>query len=231
MKKLLIITPAYQEEENIESVINEVKKIRIKNVEIKHLIVNDGSTDKTAELAKKNKVKVIEHLSNKGYGRSIQTGYIFAAKNGYDFVLQIDADGQHIIDYAKEVLNPVLNNDADISIGTRMAKNPGYNIKFIRKSGIIFYSKLISLLIGQKISDCTSGFRAMNKKVFYNFAKKFPKKLCAIESLLWLGLRNFRIEEVSVSMNARNNGESYLRSITLLTYPIKMIFAILRAFR
>ena len=231
MARCLIITPAYQEEENILTVIKNVKGLKCPGIQFEHLIINDGSRDKTGEIAVKEGIKVINHLKNKGYAGAIQTGYKYAVKNKFDYVLQIDADGQHIIEFATKILEPLLNDHIDLCYGSRFLKNSGYKVSFIRKSGILFYSKFISIIINQKITDCTSGYRAMNKKVFFHFAKKFPKKLCAVESLLWLGIRKFQIKEIPVLMNNRINGTSYLRSLTLLTYPLKMVFAIIRAFR
>ncbi len=95
--------------------------------------------------------------------------------------------------------------------------------------GVKFYAKVISLLIGQNITDSTSGYRAMNRKLFSEFAKYYPRTLCAVETEIWLGRRGFTVKEVPVEMRERATGETYLDMWTMLTYPFKMVYGILRA--
>lgn len=228
--RLLIITPAYHEEENIGAVIDEVKKISIPRVDITHLIIDDGSTDKTAEIARRAGVRVVSHPINLGVGTALQTGFKYAVRKGYDYALQIDADRQHKVEYAERVVKPVLQGECDICIGSRLLREEkGYKIPFTRRIGIKFYAKIISVLIGSKITDSTSGYRAMNKKVFSEFARRFPSTLWAVESEIWLGRRGYEIKEVPVKMREREKGKTHLDFWTMFYYPFKMIYAVLQA--
>lgn len=206
-----------------------MEKVDIPRVEKVHLIIDDGSTDRTAEIAKEAGAKVISHPINLGYGATVQTGFKYAVRQGSDYTLQIDADGQHNPKDAKKVLEPVINGEADFSVGSRMKGAPGYEIPFVKKLGIKFYAAVISFLAGQTVTDSTSGYRAMDRDLFSEFAKFYPHKLCAVETEIWLGRRGYTIKEVPVEMRKREEGETYLDFWTLFVYPFKMIYAILRA--
>ncbi|MHA1327002.1 MAG: glycosyltransferase family 2 protein [Promethearchaeota archaeon] len=231
VKNLLIITPAYQEEKNIKKVIDKIKKIKIPGINITHLIVDDGSTDNTAIIAKNAKVKIIRHFKNMGIGRALKTGLIYAIKNDYDYVIQIDADGQHNPSDIKQIIKPLIKKEADLVIGSRMIKNPGYKIPFVRLIGIKFFAKVISILTKQKIYDSTSGYRAMNKKLFSELVKNHPEKLWAIETLIWICKKGYKVKEIPIEMNERVVGKSHLNFWRVFFYPLKIIFAILRALK
>ena len=171
-KNILLIIPAYNEEENILNTYNSIENYNKKNKTNYHVIViNDGSKDKTSKICL---------IHNLGIGGAVQTGYKYAQKNNYDIAIQFDGDGQHDIRYVKEIIEPVIKNEADMVIGSRFVKNiDTFKSTRSRRVGIVIISFFIKLITGKKIYDTTSGFRAVdkdiiklfsidNKKIFFN---------------------------------------------------------------
>ncbi len=168
-KKILIIIPAYNESGNIERTIQEIKSLSTVLLDI--VVVDDGSTDKTAMEAKRVNVAVISLPFNLGIGGAVQTGFLYADKQGYDVAVQVDGDGQHDVRYLDKLLDPVLRGQVDIAIGSRFIKPfLGYRSSFVRRIGIHFFAYLISFLTRYQVTDPTSGFRAYNKKAIKIFA-------------------------------------------------------------
>lgn len=159
--KVLIIVPSYREEANIVRVLQGLEKY-VPDINV--LMIIDGSKDLTEEIVSFNGYDSLVHPFNMGYGVTIQTGYKYAAKNGYDVVVQIDGDGQHDPKYIKPMLEALQSSDADVIIGSRFLKGGSYDVPVARKIGIRFFSKIASMITRQKISDSTSGFQALNRK-------------------------------------------------------------------
>ncbi|MDY6789079.1 MAG: glycosyltransferase family 2 protein [Candidatus Nanohaloarchaea archaeon] len=227
MKKILYIVPCYNEAGGLKQLLDKIRDHKNKNSDI--LVVDDASSDNTSDIAEKEGVKSVRHAINMGGGAAVRTGFKYAVRHGYDYTLQIDGDGQHDPKYAEKVLDPVINGEADMCIGSRFIEDPGYKVPFIRKLGIITYSKIVTWLSGQNITDCTSGYRAIHRGLFKKFADNYPDTFCTIESAIWAGRRGYIIEEVPVEMSEREEGQSYLTPIRMAKYPFQMIYAILRA--
>lgn len=208
MKKpqILIIIPAYNEASNIGSVLKEIKH---DTPDVDVLVINDCSTDNTAEIVEKAGVKCITNLFNMRYAWAIQTGLKYARDNDYEYVILMDADGQHIANEAFKLYQTAIKTNSDIVIGSRYLKDLGYPCPFFRKIGTKFFSTLIKLFTKQKIADPLSGFQCLNKPVINYYAKcgnypEFPDANLIIEMLL----KGYKITEVPVKMRTRKNGTS-----------------------
>ena len=162
--KVLLIIPAYNEQENIEKT---VKKIEKSNQEIEYIVINDGSTDNTEEILKEKNINHIKLVNNLGIGGAVQTGYKYAFENNFDIAIQFDGDGQHDVNYISKVCEPLINGQADMCIGTRyLDKNESkFQSTFMRRLGSNIISIVIKIFTGKKITDPTSGFRAVNRVV------------------------------------------------------------------
>lgn len=204
--KVLIVIPAYNEAENIEGVLKEIKK-DISFADI--LVINDCSTDNTKEIVEKNGVKCITNIFNMRYAMAVQTGIKYAYQHNYDYVIQMDADGQHIPSEAKKLYDEIKKSNVDIVIGSRYLVDTGYPCPLFRKIGTKMFSILIKIFCKKKIADPLSGFQCLNKDVIKRYSKignypEFPDANLVIEMLM-LG---YSIKEVPVKMRLRENGES-----------------------
>lgn len=221
--RILVIIPAYNEENNIQHTIKEIKE-KASYVDI--LVVNDGSTDRTNEIAINNGVKVANLPFNMGIGAAVQTGFKIASEEGYDIAIQIDADGQHNPSYIPKLCEPILRGDADIVIGSRYKEKSEYRTSRVRLSGIKFFSWLTSLIIKQKITDTTSGLRALNNDAYSLFSEEYPTDFPDAEAIILLGYSGFRISEIPIKMRNRSGGISFFGVPKLLYYPFKNLLAI-----
>lgn len=225
MSRVLVVIPAYNEEMNIEKVLKELKK---DFTEADILVINDCSKDKTKDIVEKNGEMCVTLPFNMGYSRAVQTGIKYANYSGYDYVIQFDADGQHIAKEAKKLLNKIEETGADIVIGSRYLEKDNYKQRFFRKIGTVIFSKLIKLFCKKEIADPLSGFQCLNKKTIERFSKlgmypEYPDANLLIE-LLYAG---FSIEEVSVKMRLRELGESMHGGIIKpIKYMIQICYTI-----
>lgn len=224
--KILAIVPTFNEEENIENVI---ESIRDSNPLIDILVVNDGSNDRTAEIARsKEFARVVNLPCNLGIGGAVQTGFKFAERWGYDIAFQFDGDGQHMASEIEAILEPLRDNRADVIIGSRFrGNNSGYRPTFARRMGIKLFEFANLLLIGQRITDNTSGFRAYNRKAIHFLARNYPMDYPEPEAVLILGKNGFRLEEVSVRMREREGGRSSISGVWSFYYMTKVLLALI----
>jgi glycosyltransferase involved in cell wall biosynthesis len=221
--KILIIIPALNEELNIGGVIDDLKAYV---PEANLLVVNDGSTDSTAEIAYSYRATVINLPFNLGIGAAMQAGFKYAERNGYDIAVQFDGDGQHRADQLQDILNPIIDGNADITIGSRFINKGLYDAELPRLVGIRILSRIISIFIGQKITDPTSGFRAVNRKVIEFYSRYYPDDYPEPEALVLLHRAGFRIHEVPTLMRKRLMGNSSITIVKAIYYMIKVILAI-----
>jgi len=225
--ELLYIVPAYNEEKTIVDVLDPIKANKSGNSDI--IVVDDGSIDDTRKKAEENGVRVISHPINLGGGAAYRTGYKYAVRNGYDYTLTIDADGQHDPAFADDVLEPVMNGDADLCIGSRFRGEAGYDPNIVRYIGNRFFAKTTSLLSHQQITDATSGYRATSRRLFTKYADNYPDSIYAIEATIWAARHGYDVTEVPVTMSRREEGQSYLTPSRLIKYPFQMMYALCRA--
>ena len=220
MLKLLIVIPAYNEEGNIVQVINNLRRCCPQH---DYVVVNDGSRDRTAALCRAHGFRLIDLPVNLGLAGAFQTGVRYAAENGYDRVLQFDADGQHLPQYIDPMLQ-LLEQGADIVIGSRFVqvKKP----KNLRMLGSYLISWAIRLTTGQKICDPTSGMRMFNRRMVDEFAMNLnyaPEP----DTISYLIKNGAVVQELQVKMEERTAGSSYLNFARSMQYMLKMGFSIL----
>ena len=192
--KIAIGIPAYNEEKNLPSLIIQLKK---KFNEI--IVCDDGSTDQTKEIAEKIGAVVVSHSKNLGYGSAIKSIFLKAKEINADILVTFDADGQHRIEDIETVLRPILNNEADIVIGSRFLGNP-QNIPKYRKFGIKAITGLTNISTGTKISDAQSGFRGYNKQVLSEIIPSDSGMGISTEILIKSSKKQFKISEVPITI-------------------------------
>ncbi|MEJ2746232.1 MAG: glycosyltransferase family 2 protein [bacterium] len=220
---VLIIIPAYNEEEAIGNVLDRImSKTPYRDI----LVVNDGSLDQTSREANKRGVGMIDLPFNLGIGAAVQAGYMYARDHKYDYVVRVDADGQHDVSQIAELLAPVLAGRADLTIGSRLRGPSGYASTLPRRLGIRILSALVSRIVGRTIEDTTSGFRANNSRVTAAFADHYPDDYPEVESIIWAHKMGFGIEEVGVRMDQRMGGESSITAVRSVYYMAKVILAV-----
>lgn len=236
MNRVLLIVPAYNEEDNILRVGSLLEEYRENLNEqspysLDYIIINDGSSDKTEKICQEKGFPVISLAHNLGIGGAVQTGYMYAHKMGYDVAVQFDGDGQHDIYSLDNILRPVLNDEADFAIGSRFVSGSQDNFQstFMRRVGIRFLSGMIYLFSGIKIKDCTSGYRAANKKIIALFASDYPVDYPEPESIVNLSKKNLRCVEVPVRMYEREGGKTSIRAFKSIYYMVKVALAIIIA--
>ena len=224
--KVLIIIPAYNEEANIKNVIYALKQ---QDAGYTCLVINDGSKDNTQQEAESTGLATVIQLpSNLGIGGAVQTGFKYALYNDFDYAIQFDGDGQHLPSEIPKILNPLQNKECDACIGSRFViKTSGFQSTFMRRIGIRFFEHLNNLLIKQKVTDSTSGFRAYNKEAIAFLASHYPTDYPEPETIILLGKNKFTIKEVSVEMQERQGGFSSISGLKSAHYMIKVSLAIL----
>jgi glycosyltransferase involved in cell wall biosynthesis len=227
MKKnnMIIIVPSYGEEKNITHVINGLKK-HVPDADI--LIIDDGSKDRTRVIAYYYGINTIQHPFNMGYGVTIQTGYKYAVRNDYDILIQFDGDGQHDPVYIKPMIKALNETEADIVIGSRFLKGGGYDAPFLRKLGIKFFSRIASIVTGQKFTDSTSGLQALSKRAFTFYADmaNFPYDYPDADTIITLHYAGFKITEIPVRMHDRMEGHSMTSGLKSFIYVTQMLISI-----
>lgn len=222
--KNLIIIPVYNEENNIQDVINDIEK-NVKDFD--YVIINDCSTDNTKHICEKNKYNVINSIVNLGIGGAVQTGFLYAEKNNYDFAIQFDGDGQHDAKYLNNMLKYIIESNSDMVIGSRFINKNGFQSSFSRRIGIKYFSWLIKLLTKKEITDPTSGFRMVNKKLISMFCKYYPQDYPEPESVVSVLRKKYTIKEIPVEMHSRKSGKSSINILQSFYYMIKVTLAII----
>ena len=222
--KVVVLIPAFNESARIAGVITGVRAVC---PEFDILVINDGSKDDTADAARAAGATVVSHPFNLGYGVAIQTGYKYALRHGYDFLVQIDGDGQHDPAYIPQMLAPVLAGETDFALGSRFLGVESYEPSLARRLGMSFFRMLISRLVGQRITDTTSGYQAFNRQVIGYFTSEvFPCDYPDADMLLTLHRAGFRITEVPVRMHANASGKSMHSGLKPFYYIFKMVLSI-----
>lgn len=228
--KVLIIIPAYNEEANILNTYNTIVKYNKKHkTNYNVIVINDGSTDNTSKICHENNIPVIDLIRNLGIGGAVQTGYKYALENNYDIAVQYDGDGQHDVNCVKDIINPIINNEASMVIGSRFIKKESseFQSSMARRIGIKLISFVIKFKTGKKIYDTTSGFRAVNRDVMRIFNNNYPTEYPEPISTVSIINNSLEVLEVPVSMKERVGGESSIKSWKKAYYMINVFMSIL----
>ena len=225
MKKLVII-PAYNESGNIVKTVTDV----ICNApSFDYVVINDCSKDDTLAICKEHNFEVVDLPCNMGIGGGVQTGYLYALYNGYDIAVQFDGDGQHNAAYLEDMAKKLEADNLDMLIGSRYIQKKGFQSSGARRIGIKYFTGLIKLITGQKITDPTSGMRMINRDIIELFAHDYPKDYPEPESVVTILKKGKKVEEIAVEMNAREEGISSISMHNAVYYMIKVSLAILIA--
>ncbi|MCL6549303.1 MAG: glycosyltransferase family 2 protein [Alicyclobacillus sp.] len=223
--RILIIVPAYNEEAAVGGVIRSIFRHR---PDADVLVVNDGSRDRTAEVAAEAGARVITLPVNLGIGGAMQTGYRYAAQYGYDIAVQLDADGQHDPSDLGRVLAPLLSGaEVDMVVGSRYVERTSYRSTAFRRAGMIILAAVVRIILGYPVKDTTSGYRAVNRRVIELFAHWYPTDYPEPEAIVYLHRNGYRILEVPVSMREREAGRSSITPFRSAYYMIKVLLSML----
>ena len=223
MKKLIII-PAYNESANIEKTVRDIEE-NAKGFD--YVIINDCSTDNTREICEAKGFNIVNLPINLGIGGAVQTGYQYAVRYGYELAVQVDGDGQHDPQFLKQMADYMENHDVDMVIGSRFIEKEGFQSSFMRRVGITYFTGLIKLCTGKKITDPTSGLRMAGRRVIRMFADSYPKDYPEPESVVSVLRKGYRVDEIPVVMRAGQGGESSITMKKSVYYMIKVTLAIL----
>jgi glycosyltransferase involved in cell wall biosynthesis len=215
--------PAFNEAGSIETVIRE---IRSADTELEIVVIDDGSTDRTALLARQAGARVVQLPYNLGIGGAMQTGYQYARDHGFDLAVQIDGDGQHDPSEVPALIGPILDGDADMVVGSRFTDDPRYRGTFPRRIGIRVFAGLVSLIVRRRLTDTTSGFRAVNRHGIRLFALDYPHDYPEVEAIVLLFRHRLRMVEVPVRMRHRETGQSSITALRSIYYMAKVTLAL-----
>jgi glycosyltransferase involved in cell wall biosynthesis len=221
----LAIVPAYNEAATVGEVVRSVNR-HAPNFDV--LVIDDGSTDGTGDLAQATGARVLRLPFNLGIGGAVQSGFVYGLEHGYDYLVQLDGDGQHVAEEIRTLLTAMDENPAiDMVCGSRfLSKEHGYPAPISRRTGIHMFAFLLSRIIGQRISDPTSGFRLYNRRGIALFARDYPHDYPEVEAVLMVHYHRLRMREVPVRMLRRGGGISSIRSGKSVYYMIKVLLAI-----
>jgi glycosyltransferase involved in cell wall biosynthesis len=221
---ILVIIPCYNEEANIERVLERLLRTR---PDVDYLVINDCSTDQSEAILQRRGYTHVCLPVNLGIGGGVQTGYRYARDNGYEVAVQMDGDGQHDPAFLEAVTAPVLAGKLDLCIGSRFVTKEGFQSSALRRFGINFLSGLIFLLSGKHVRDVTSGFRATGRRMTAFFAEHYAADYPEPEAILAATLRGFSVGEAPVIMEERMGGVSSIRSFKSAYYMIKVSLSLL----
>ena len=233
-KEVLIIIPAYNERGNIEKLISQLRVPEITDI-ADILVMNDASTDGTNQAINKDRIAVVTHVFNLGYGSGLQLGYKYAIRRGYNYIIQMDADGQHdpcnVLNIYKRLKTPdASGNYPDIVLGSRFVEgSTPYKMSTLRRAAVNMFSFMLHIVTGKRINDPTSGLQGLNRKttLYYSKYNGFDDRYPDANMLMQMLLLGFRIEEVPAVMHQRENGVGMHHGFKTLVYMFRMALSIL----
>ncbi|MSY60624.1 MAG: glycosyltransferase [Actinobacteria bacterium] len=222
MRRVAIV-PAFNEEKNIVRVLAELRSF---DAGLDVVVISDGSTDRTREVAEAHGARVLQLPFNLGIGGAVQTGFRYAWENGYDLALRVDGDGQHDASQLGNVMEPVVAGRADIAIGSRFVATGGYRSSAVRRIGIRLLAWVVTRIARQPLTDTTSGFQVLNRKAIRLYAADLPHDYPEVEGLVMAIRHKMRVCEVPVTMREREHGRSSIGSLASVYYMFKVLLAV-----
>lgn len=222
MKENLVIIPAFNEAESIVNTVNDI----IENApSFDYVVINDCSRDNTLELCKENGFNVVSLPINGGIGAAVQTGYMYAKRYGYKCAIQVDGDGQHDAAFLEYMAKYIKEHDLGMLIGSRYIEKQGFQSSGLRRFGIRYFTALIKIFTGQRITDPTSGMRMVGRSVIEYFAEEYPKDYPEPETAVTVIKKGWKVEEIPVVMKERQGGVSSISPKRSVYYMIKVSIA------
>jgi glycosyltransferase involved in cell wall biosynthesis len=225
-RTMLAVVPAYNEAGAVAAVVTALRE---RAPEFDVIVVDDGSTDDTAARAREAGAVVASMPFNLGIGGAVQTGFIYAREHGYDFMAQVDGDGQHEPSELKQLVRAMLADPSvDMVCGSRFVSDEtNYDAPLSRRTGIKVFAFMLSKILRQPITDPTSGFRLYNRRAIGLFARDYPHDYPEVEAVLMLHAHRLRMTEVAVQMRHREAGRSSITTMRSGYYMIKVSLALL----
>lgn len=221
--RILVAIPAYREERKIGAVVKAVRDHFPYDV----LVVNDGSPDGTSEAARSAGAIVLDLPCNLGIGGAVQTAFLYALTRGYDAVARLDGDGQHDPADIHRILEPILREEADAVIGSRFLGEPLYRVSYPRIFGIRYFRILVNLFTGYRVTDPTSGFFAVNRRLMEFYAIHYPSDYPEVDAYILMHRLKARAVEVPVRMYEREEGKSSITPFRAMYYMVKVTMSFL----
>jgi glycosyltransferase involved in cell wall biosynthesis len=219
----IAVVPAYNEEANVGGVIDELRAF---DPGMEVVVVDDGSRDATAAVAEARGAHVVRLPYNLGIGGAVQTGYQYAHEHGFDVAVQVDGDGQHDPAQLPLILAPLLDGRADVVVGSRFSGGSPYRSTRVRRIGIRIFARVVSAVVRQRVTDTTSGFRAINRRAIALFAADYPHDYPEVEATVMSVKQKLRLQEVPVAMRERVGGRSSITAARSIYYMAKVLLAI-----
>ncbi|MEB3187520.1 MAG: glycosyltransferase family 2 protein [bacterium] len=220
----LVLIPAYCEENNILRVIGNIRR-EVPEVDI--LVIDDGSSDRTRDLAISAGVHVVSHPINMGYGTALQTGFKFALQHGYEQVVQIDGDGQHDPAYIPRLIERMRTGSLDVVLGSRFLDVESYRVPLARRVGQVLFGMIASRVLGRSISDPTTGYQALTRRAVALYASDlFPVDYPDADVIILAHLAGLKIDEVGVKMFPNAENKSMHSGFAPFYYVFKMCLSI-----
>lgn len=233
-RRVLAVVPCLNEQEALPGLLAQLQaaaKALSAEVSLQVLVVDDGSTDGTADIARQSGATVVRLCRNLGIGAAVQTGLRFALREGFDCAVQIDGDGQHPPEELRSLLAPLDQPDPpDLVIGSRFLDRQGWKSTRLRRVGIGWLSLVLRVFVGTKVADPTSGFRVYGRRALALFDDNYPYDYPEPESLALAKAAGLSVREVPVQMQARQGGASSIRGLRTAYYMLKVTIAVLLTF-
>ena len=222
--KTLVIIPAFNES---ASILKTVADVRENAPNLDYIIINDCSTDNMKQICTENNLNTLNLPVNLGIGGAVQTGYKYAFEKGYDAAVQFDGDGQHEAKYLQYMADILEKEELDMVIGSRFIEHEGFQSTIMRQVGIKFFTGLIKLITGKKVTDPTSGMRMVGRNMIEMFTKRYPKDYPEPETVASALIQKMKVKEIPVEMREREEGVSSISPKKSIYYMLKVTLAIL----